>query len=191
MARPKSEDKQLALLDAAAEIVAVQGLAAPTAQIARQAGVAEGTLFRYFATKDDLLNALYLHLKSDLSEAVKSSFTDAASPELQAQSVWNSYIDWGLLKPVACRAVNQLAVSDKIRPETREAVKQLFPEVRCAFASSNTFNGLSAEQSSTFADAILVALAQVAMTFAANTPDQAEAYKAAGFAAMRRTLSGE
>lgn len=66
MARPKSEDKKLALLDAAAVAIAQTGIAASTAVIARNAGVAEGTLFRYFATKDDLLNALYLHLKSDL-----------------------------------------------------------------------------------------------------------------------------
>ena len=46
MARPRSEDKHQALLEAATEIVASHGLAAPTAQIARRAGVAEGTLFR-------------------------------------------------------------------------------------------------------------------------------------------------
>lgn len=63
MARPKSEDKKQALLEAATAAFAQSGIAASTALIARNAGVAEGTLFRYFATKDDLLNALYLHLK--------------------------------------------------------------------------------------------------------------------------------
>lgn len=61
MARPKSEDKKQALLEAATAAFAQSGIAASTALIARNAGVAEGTLFRYFATKDDLLNALYLH----------------------------------------------------------------------------------------------------------------------------------
>ncbi len=62
MARPKSEDKKQALLEAATAAFAQSGIAASTALIARNAGVAEGTLFRYFATKDDLLNALYLGL---------------------------------------------------------------------------------------------------------------------------------
>jgi len=53
VARPKSEDKKQALLEAAAEAFAQSGITASTALIARNAGVAEGTLFRYFATKDD------------------------------------------------------------------------------------------------------------------------------------------
>lgn len=70
MARPKSEDKKQALLEAATAAFAQSGIAASTALIARNAGVAEGTLFRYFATKDDLLNALYLHLKQDLCQTM-------------------------------------------------------------------------------------------------------------------------
>lgn len=54
MARPKSEDKKQALLEAATQAIAQSGIAASTAVIARNAGVAEGTLFRYFATKDEL-----------------------------------------------------------------------------------------------------------------------------------------
>ena len=54
MARPRSEDKRTAILEAATEVVAVLGVGAPTAKIAKGAGVAEGTLFTYFATKDDL-----------------------------------------------------------------------------------------------------------------------------------------
>lgn len=54
MARPKSEDKKQALLEAATVAFAQSGIAASTSAIARSAGVAEGTLFRYFATKDEL-----------------------------------------------------------------------------------------------------------------------------------------
>lgn len=39
------------------------GPAAPTAKIRRRAGVAAGTLFTYFANKEELLNELYLELK--------------------------------------------------------------------------------------------------------------------------------
>ncbi len=61
MARPKSEDKKQALLEAATAAFAQSGIAASTSAIARSAGVAEGTLFR--ATKDELLNELYLAIK--------------------------------------------------------------------------------------------------------------------------------
>lgn len=58
MARPLSEDKRDAILASAAELVAALGTSAPTAKIARGAGVAEGTLFTYFPDKDALLAAL-------------------------------------------------------------------------------------------------------------------------------------
>lgn len=45
MARPKSEDKKQALLEAATAAFAQSGIAASTALIARNAGVAEGRCF--------------------------------------------------------------------------------------------------------------------------------------------------
>ncbi|HET8853867.1 MAG TPA: TetR family transcriptional regulator, partial [Ktedonobacteraceae bacterium] len=50
MARPKSQDKRNAILAAAIELIAEQGLSVPTSKIAHVAGVAEGTLFTYFET---------------------------------------------------------------------------------------------------------------------------------------------
>ncbi|MHB5815133.1 TetR/AcrR family transcriptional regulator [Klebsiella pneumoniae] len=72
MARPKSEDKKQALLEAATAAFAQSGIAASTSAIARSAGVAEGTLFRYFATKDELLNELYLAIKLRLVRTMES-----------------------------------------------------------------------------------------------------------------------
>jgi AcrR family transcriptional regulator len=48
------------LLTAAAEEFAERGLDASVADIARRAGVAKGTVFRHFATKDDLIAAIVL-----------------------------------------------------------------------------------------------------------------------------------
>lgn len=48
--------RQLAIVQAAIEIFAEKGYsAASTSEIARKAGVAEGTIFRYYKTKKDLL----------------------------------------------------------------------------------------------------------------------------------------
>jgi len=46
------------LLEAAAEAFATHGIDAPAEAIARQAGVAKGTLFRHFPTKRDLVAAI-------------------------------------------------------------------------------------------------------------------------------------
>lgn len=119
MARPKSEDKKQALLEAATQAIAQSGIAASTAVIARNAGVAEGTLFRYFATKDELINTLYLHLKQDLCQSMimelDRSITDA---KMMTRFIWNSYISWGLNHPALITAsqawaqTNALALRD-------------------------------------------------------------------------------
>ena len=126
MARPKSEDKKQALLDAATAAFAQSGIAASTALIARKAGVAEGTLFRYFATKDDLLNALYLHLKQDLCQTMLANLDRTITlPKEHTRNIWNSYVDWGIRNPVAHAAIRQIGVSEKLSAETEMAVKEM------------------------------------------------------------------
>jgi AcrR family transcriptional regulator len=64
MMRPRSDEKRSAILEATTRIIVMQDLSAPTAGIAKEAGVANGSLFTYFETKADLFNQLYLELKS-------------------------------------------------------------------------------------------------------------------------------
>jgi len=55
MARPKSISSEQ-ILDAAREMFLAHGHSCPTAQIARAAGVSEGTIFKRFGTKDKLFH---------------------------------------------------------------------------------------------------------------------------------------
>ena len=64
MARPKREDHRLerrqAILDAAMKVFAQRGYAAATIRaIAREANIAQGTIYLYFPSKRDILLALY------------------------------------------------------------------------------------------------------------------------------------
>jgi len=77
MARPRSDAKRNAILDAATRVIAVEGVSAPTAKIAKLARVAEGTLFTYFNNKDELLNELYLQLKTELRETLAAEALSA------------------------------------------------------------------------------------------------------------------
>jgi len=187
MARPRSEDKQIALLEAATDVVAEQGLGAPTSLIAKRAGVAEGTLFRYFATKDELLNELYLDIKRSLGESMRELINRAATPDELVRSLWDGYIDWGIANPVAVKALNQLAVSDKITAQTRAKVVELFPEMH-QISSACTARGSLSSLPRAFSDALLVALADATMLFAARDPERAEEYKAAGFRIFREGI---
>jgi AcrR family transcriptional regulator len=56
------------ILAAAEEVFAARGAAASTEEVAAAAGVAIGTVFRHFPTKQDLLGAILKDLLAELSE---------------------------------------------------------------------------------------------------------------------------
>ena len=188
MARPKSEDKKQALLEAATAAFAQSGIAASTSAIARSAGVAEGTLFRYFATKDDLLNALYLHLKSDLCQAMLAGLVENVSPKEFTHNIWNSYIDWGVRNPAGHHAIRRMAVSEKITAETIEQVRAMFPELQklCQRSVRAVF---MSDDFRAFGDALFLSLAEATIEFASREPQRADKLKALGFEAMWLALA--
>ncbi len=64
-------EKELKILESAIKIFSEKGFtAATTSQIAKDAGVAEGTIFRYFKTKKDLLRGILIRLVNLLASKV-------------------------------------------------------------------------------------------------------------------------
>jgi AcrR family transcriptional regulator len=187
VARPRSEDKKLALLEAAAEAIAEAGIGASTALVARKAGVAEGTLFRYFPTKDDLYNALYLHLKHGFCQPLTANLDRSGEPKAITRYIWESYIEWGLRNPLANQAMRQLAVSEKITEATRQTVNEMYPELRNLCEQSIAPVFLSTPWRA-FGDALFFTLAQTTIDFASREPARAKELIAVGFDAMWRAL---
>src|ERR1700724_3725471 len=120
MARPLSEEKRTAILEAATEVVALLGVSAPTAKIDKEAGVAEGTLFTYCANKGDVLNRLYLELKMDLRDAMMAGYPAGKSLVDRNRHVWDRFVGWGSAHHLKRRAMRQLAVSDRITEESKK-----------------------------------------------------------------------
>jgi len=77
--RPSRRQRQAAeregkILDAAARLIAERGFhRATTREIAAAADVAEGTLYNYFATKDDLLFGILARLEEQINTAAQQS----------------------------------------------------------------------------------------------------------------------
>jgi AcrR family transcriptional regulator len=189
MARPLSEDKRAAILDAATEVVAMLGLSAPTAKIAKGAGVAEGTLFTYFANKDELLNRLYLELKMDLRDAMMTGYPAGESLIDRNRYVWDRFIGWGSAHPLKRRAMRQLAVSDRITEESKKLVGDAFAEFNDMMRECVT-GGAMRHQPPAFATAIMGAIADTTMDFIAREPAQAKQYTKAGFDAFWKAIAG-
>jgi AcrR family transcriptional regulator len=67
------------VLEAAEAVFAARGTSASTEEIASQAGVGIGTLFRHFPTKEALLQAILMGRVARLGEEARS-LTDSADP---------------------------------------------------------------------------------------------------------------
>jgi AcrR family transcriptional regulator len=188
VARPRSEDKRDAILAAATELVAAQGLGAATARIAKLAGVAEGTLFIYFANKDELLNQLYLEIKAGLHAAMMAGYPADGSLAARGRHAWDGYIDWAVAFPSKRKAMMQLAVSDRITDSSKEIGRSGFRELEALLAESFAAGALK-DQPIAFGAAIMEALADMVMGFIAREPDRAAHYKRIGFEAFWRAIS--
>jgi len=188
MARPRSEDKRNAILDAATQVIDVEGVSAPTAKIAKLARVAEGTLFTYFSNKDELLNELYLELKTQLRQTMAAEALKATrSLKATALHVWTHYVNWGVANPDKRKVLAQLGVSERITSQSRAAGMVGFTELNTVLSQAVGSKVLR-QQSPAFVGSLLGAIAETTMEFMARDPARAPQYSQAGFEAFWNSL---
>lgn len=188
MARPRSEDKRNAILAAATQVIAEQGVGAPTARIAKLAGVAEGTLFTYFESKDALINTLYLSIKMEMRELMMEGYPARASVEKRARHVWQKYVQWGVNEPEKRRTIAQLGVCDRLSDTTRESGMHAFSDVNRLIQESIK-SGVLRNHPPAFIAAILASIAETTMDFIEREPHNADRYSKAGFEAFWNAIA--
>jgi AcrR family transcriptional regulator len=72
-------EKKIAILDATLGLVAKRGFhQAPTSEIAERAGVGMGSLYRYFADKDELIRELFAHVTEQSQQAIIAGYDPEA-----------------------------------------------------------------------------------------------------------------
>jgi AcrR family transcriptional regulator len=180
MARPLSEEKRQAILDSAAALVAGQGTGAATAKIAAGAGVAEGTLFTYFASKDELLNELFLDIEADLAKAMLDGYPTDAEPRMRAKHLWDRYLDWGAANPSRRKALRQLKVSDRISEESKKRGEALFCDTKARLKEDLAAH-VDPEQVPFYIGVVLDALFESTLEAIAASPGDHERFKKSGF----------
>jgi AcrR family transcriptional regulator len=69
-----------AIIEAAADVLAEQGVAVDVREIARRSGVGMGTLYRHFPTKENLVHTVLRKDFSEWAEAARQAAVDAEDP---------------------------------------------------------------------------------------------------------------
>ena len=182
MARPRSENKRNAILEAATRVFAKRGLtAAPTSEISKQAGIAEGTLFTYFDTKDDLINALYRELKLELADAMMSGFPRKKSVRIRLRHVWDRYVSWGVANPDQRKVLAQLTVSEVLTKESRDAAGAPFVEFQTTIRDAIEQRVFRSDLPAELISKSLVALGEATIDLTVSKPSNTNKYRDSGF----------
>jgi AcrR family transcriptional regulator len=98
----ESSDKRERILDAALSLFAERGFhGTPVPLVAERAQVGAGTIYRYFASKEALVNALYQHWKLAFSDAVSADFPIDKTTRAQWSHVFRRAVAFAQKNPQA------------------------------------------------------------------------------------------
>ncbi len=97
MVRKLRPERRTEFLKAALKLFVEKGVQnTSTAEIARKAGTAAGTLFLYFPTKKDLVKELILNIGRDQSEYINSLLVPSFTVRITFLTIWEGSIRWFL-----------------------------------------------------------------------------------------------
>jgi AcrR family transcriptional regulator len=127
-------DKRDKILKAALSLIVERGFHnTPTSLIAKEAGVATGTLFHHFKSKEELINTLYLDLKTHKMKALTENYNSSDSIEESLKSAWINGVKWGIMNPKEFQFVMQFANSPFITNLTKEQAMDQYESIMGVF----------------------------------------------------------
>jgi AcrR family transcriptional regulator len=113
-------DKRDAILSAALTLFSQRGFhGTPTSLISKEAGVATGTLFFYFRTKEELIDKLYRRIKEEAAAEACWEMDRGATAQEKLLRVGHNLVVWGLDNPEKMMFLELFAHSPFISPTAR------------------------------------------------------------------------
>lgn len=189
MARTLNAETEQLLVESAISCFAERGFwNTPTALVSKTAGVAGGTLFNYFPTKDALLTAVYLDIKHKLASRLLEGLEEHTELRHKLQHVWRRYIAWGLQYPNCFAVLQQLLQSRELSAESRAQGNEPFLVLEQLFRDGIAAGQLFDEPVA-YVAALFNSFATTTLEFLAAEQAPAEAYVESGFAMFWRSIA--
>lgn len=130
MARPVSGNKQQDIRNATiAEVAAVGSTGVSVNKIAKRAGVSVGTIYRFYETKDDLLFAVYLDVKTDIHNAIMGATNAQQHTADKIHAMWFGLVDYAIKAPQDFLFVEMLAPEARVNSRDTTALEKMRSEI--------------------------------------------------------------
>lgn len=121
MIEDQTSDKRLSILKAALDLISENGFhGTPMSLVAQEANVGVGTIYRYFASKEELINELYKETKINLSKAMLQGYSEALPIRARFRQIWVNLANYYLQNPQGLRFLEQYSNSPYITGLTRQ-----------------------------------------------------------------------
>lgn len=118
-------DKRDQLLQAALKLFVEFGFHnTPTSKIAKEAGIANGTLFYFFPTKDDLVTFLYLDIKRRVAAYITDYLQDKVAVKEVLKGYYSATLHWALANKMEFRFIEQFNTSPYLKHIESEEVNR-------------------------------------------------------------------
>ena len=125
ISQSKLENKRERILLAARRLFVNQGFhSTPTAAIAREASVANGTLFHYFNTKEELISTLYKETKKSFFAITTAGVENEKNIKRKIRLLWYNTVKWALNRPQDFLFMQQYSNSPFISQLTQEEISE-------------------------------------------------------------------
>ena len=123
-------EKEQSILDASLKLFVEHGFhGTSTAQIAKEAGVATGTLFHYFNNKEELINSLYIHTKESLLKDISGNYDDKKSFKQNIKELWLKFNWFGINNSYMFQFILIFHTSPYITSLTKEHLENRYDRI--------------------------------------------------------------
>jgi AcrR family transcriptional regulator len=122
-------DKKEQILQAALKLFVEFGFhGTPTSRIAKEAGVSNGTLFHYYKTKDELVVALFIHVKTKMAFCLEMNRTEGETIKATFKRMFIASLYWAKDNPIEFRFTQQFHSSPYLSMVSHEEIQK---QTRC------------------------------------------------------------
>jgi len=127
MPKAKDQNKAKAIHNAAMKLVINTGFTGlKMADVARNAGIATGTLYIYYKSKEELINDIYLETKKEIVALLSNPNHKAETFYTTYRNMWLAYFSYCFENPEKMLFVEQFLYSGYIEESVYNRVEDMF-----------------------------------------------------------------
>lgn len=139
--KEKVHDKKELVLKATLDLISEQGFyGTPVSQIAKKANVAVGTIYLYFPTKEDIINTLYIDIKTRLAQYILKNYSESKTIKESFLIILHNIVDYFVEHPKEFLFIEQYSSSPLITSDTKHEGIDIFMQVRDLFNKAQEDN---------------------------------------------------